>query len=153
MRGSAVLAIVAILGLLAGCATQEAGIGGAVSPDAVAAPAAARDLDGRWRGSFSQVGGGIDGDQADCVLQVKEDSTFTAKCTRSEPAPNAGPKVSAWSGRVVTKERRVILETTEGAWPSMTLTRSADDRLYAMTRDPLVQVFVLFEFERDVNAP
>jgi len=128
-----------------------------VPPSDMAAAAAAspvgQQLAGTWHGSFAQVSGGSERDEADCVLKVKEDGTFTAQCSRSEPLRGGVSKAFGWSGRVVRQRGRFILKTTDGPWPSTALTQSGSDRLSALTRDPQMETFVLMDFERAANAP
>jgi hypothetical protein len=82
------------------------------------------------------------------MLRIKDDATFTATCKRSPLGTNNLAKPSSWSGRVVTKGNRVILQDSAGLWPSIELRRSRDDTLYGVTLDPLVGATVEMEFER-----
>jgi hypothetical protein len=152
MRRSLVLSV-AFLVWLTGCAESEARIARVPSSDVVPASPAAQQLEGTWHGSFARVGGGSERDEANCVLEVEEDSTFTGKCSRSEPVTIGVSRAFVWSGRVVPKGRRFVLQTTDGLWPSIALTRSGNDRLSGLTRDPQMENFVMMEFERAGNAP
>ena len=77
-------------------------------------------------------------DDADCTLPIKDDATFTAKRTRVAWGTNNLARSSSWSGRVVTKGNRVILEDAGRPWPWIVLTRSGNDTLYGVTLDPPV---------------
>ena len=146
LRG-AMVSIVAVLALATGCAgpsTSASGI--AETPSALSA---ARDLVGTWRGSYWQLGMVLYADDADCTLRINEDATFTAKCTRVAWGTNNIARGSSWSGRVVTKGNRVILEANGGPWPWIVLTRSGNDTLYGITLDPPVGATVEMEFERE----
>ena len=91
-------------------------------------------------------------DDADCTLQIKEDSTFTAKCTRSSVGTNNIAKSSSWSGRVVRKGNSIVLQDNGGSWPSIVLRRSGNGTLYGTTLDPLVGATIEMEFERGPNT-
>jgi hypothetical protein len=148
MRRTALVLSIAFVVLLAGCAGSEAGVAGVPPSDMAAASPVGQQLAGTWHGSFAQVSGGSERDEADCVLKVKEDGTFTAQCSRSEPLRGGVSKAFGWSGRVVRQRGRFVLKTTDGPWPSTALTQSGSDRLSALTRDPQMETFVLMDFER-----
>ena len=113
---------------------------------------AARELSGTWRGSYWQLGMVYYDDDADCTLRIKEDATFTATCTRSPVGTNNIARSSKWSGRVVTKGNRIVLQDNGGPWPSIVLRRSGKDVLYAVTLDPPVGATVEMNFEREPNT-
>jgi len=145
----ALISIVALLVLLAGCAGPSSRIGG--SGGASALPGA-REFSGTWHGSYWQLGMVYYDDDADCTLRIEDDATFTAKCTRVAWGTNNLARSSSWSGRVVTKGNRVILEDAGGPWPSIVLTRSGNDTLFGVTLDPLVGATIEMEFERAPNT-
>ena len=140
-----VISIVAVVALLAGCAGPSAHIGS--SGEAGSALPVARDFTGTWHGSYWQFGMVLYNDDADCTLQINEDSTFTAKCMRSAGANNLA-KPSSWSGRVLTNGNGVVLQDNDGPWPWIMLRRSGDDILYGTSTDPLVGATVEMTFER-----
>ncbi|PYO53917.1 MAG: hypothetical protein DMD84_04240 [Candidatus Rokuibacteriota bacterium] len=88
-------------------------------------------------------------DDADCTLRIKEDATFAATCTRSPVGTNNIAKSSKWSGRVVTKGNRIVLQDNGGPWPSIVLARSRNGTLYGVTLDPLVGATIEMNFERE----
>ena len=134
MKAHSMAAIVASLAFLAGCAGPSASSGG-------------EGLSGTWRGSFGQFGGVLYLDEADCTLDIREDRTFTARCTRS-PGANNIAKPSSWSGRVAADGNRVTLQTSSGPWPWVVLTRWDAKTLYGVSIDPMVQATVMMSFER-----
>jgi hypothetical protein len=147
------VSIVALLALVAGCAGPSSRISDSQAREGVSALPAARELGGTWRGSYGQLGAVLYEDEADCTLRIKEDGTFTVKCARSQLGTNNLAKASSWSGRVVTKGNRVILQDTDGPWPWIVLTRSGNNTLYGVTLDPLVEATVMMEFEREPSTP
>jgi hypothetical protein len=107
----------------------------------------------RWHGSYWNLSiGNSYGDDADCTLQIKEDATFTVKCTRSSVGTNNIARSSSWSGGAVTKGNRIVLQTNAGPWPWIVLRRSGDGSLYGTTLDPLVAPTIEMEFERDTQT-
>ena len=78
-----VISILAVLALFAGCAAPSTNVSGSGSGADGSALPANRDVAGTWQGSYWQLGMVYYADDADCTLQIKEDSTFIAKCTRS----------------------------------------------------------------------
>jgi len=86
------------------------------------------------------------------VTEAKEDATFTATCTRSPVGTNNIARSSKWSGRVVTKGNRIVLQDNGGPWPSIVLRRSGKDALYGVTLDPPVGATVEMNFEREPNT-
>lgn len=144
------ISILAVLALAAGCAEPGINVGGSDADETGSALPANRDVAGTWQGSywaFPAIGNSY-GDEADCTLEIKEDSTFTAKCTRSTVGTNNIAMSSSWSGRVVTTAHGVVLQSNGGPWPSIVLRRHGGDTLYATTLDPLVGATVEMEFER-----
>jgi hypothetical protein len=152
MRQHRVISILALLALVAGCAGPSTHISGAGSGEDGSALPAARDFTGTWQGSYWQLGMVYYADDADCTLQIKEDATFTVKCTRSSVGTNNIAKSSSWSGRVVTNGNRIVLQDNAGAWPSIVLRRSGNGGLYGTTLDPLVGATIEMEFERDTHT-
>src|SRR5881396_1932576 len=110
-----------------------------------------RDVAGTWQGSYWQLGMVYYADDADCTLQIKEDSTFIAKCTRSAVGTNNIAKSSSWSGHVVTTANGIVLKNNGGPWPSIVLRRHGDT-MYATTLDPLVGATIEMEFERSPHT-
>src|SRR5437899_12721508 len=81
MRQRAFVAVLTVLmAIVAGCAGPSAGSG---SGPVRAALAPASELTGTWHGSFGLAGGcgGFYLDDANCVLQIREDGTFITKVT------------------------------------------------------------------------
>ena len=149
-RRGAFIGIVAALVLLTGCAARR--ISDADSPSALPR---ARELTGTWHGSYWEtipLGNSYD-DIADCTLRINEDRTYTAACQRPEIGANNIMRPSSWSGRVVTKGQRVILENGGGPWPSIVLRPSHDGTLYGVTLDPRVGATVEMSFTHDPNTP
>ena len=145
----ALIGIVAALVLLTGCAGRRISDG-----DSPSALPQARELAGTWHGVYWNLPmGNSYGDAADCTLQVNEDSTFTATCTKSSVGANNIGKSSKWSGRVVTKGQRVVLESDGGPWPWIVLKRSGSGTLYGVTLDPLVGATVEMNFTHGPSAP
>jgi hypothetical protein len=144
----AFIGIVAALVLLAGCAGRR--ISDADSPSALPQTP---DLAGTWHGDYWNLPiGNSYGDAADCTLQINDDSTFTATCMKSKAGANDIGRSSKWSGHVVTKGKRVVLEDDGGSWPSIVLTRSGNGTLYGVTLDPLVGATVEMKFARESGA-
>src|SRR5437016_9260054 len=115
---------VALVALVAGCAGPSASINSGASGPVATAPAPATELAGTWRGSFGRVSADYYMDEADCIVQIKEDRTFTAACKPSKAGTNNLAKASTWSGTVVTSRNRVTLRTSQEAW--VTLIRSGN---------------------------
>ena len=136
------ISMVALLALLAGCAGPSSRIGGSAAASALPA---ARELSGAWHGGYWQLGMVYYDDDADCTLPIKDDATFTAKRTRVAWGTNNLARSSSWSGRVVTKGNRVILEDAGRPWPWIVLTRSGNDTLYGVTLDPPVGATIEME--------
>lgn len=140
--------ILAVGLMFAGCAGR-AGLSAAASADDGSALAAPTRLAGTWRGDYWQLGMVLYEDDANCTLRLREDRTFSASCTRSAIGTNNLAKPSTWSGRVLTKGDRIVLQDATGQWPSIVLMRSAkDDRLYGVSIDPRVGATVEMAFER-----
>jgi len=145
MRQRAFVAVLTVLmAIVAGCAGPSAGSG---SGPVRAALAPASELTGTWHGSFGWAGGGggFYLDDANCVLQIREDGTFTETVTPA-PASNNLAKRWTWSGTVVTRGNRVTLRTSQG--PSVTLIHSGN-MLYGVADDPLVEAAITIKLERD----
>jgi hypothetical protein len=133
--------------VLAGCAGSSSPIAGSPSGEGSALP---RDLSGTWHGSYGNLPiGNSYGDLGDCTLRIKDDDTYTVKCERAKIGTNNIARPSSWSGRVVTKGNRVILENGGGPWPSIVLRRSGNGTLYGVTLDPPVGATVEMEFEHE----
>jgi len=145
------LSILALAALVASCAGPGARVSVPASGEDGSALPAARELNGTWRGNYSQLGMALYLDDADCTLSITEAATFTAKCTRSAVGTNNLAKSSSWSGRVVTKANEVMLQDKDGLWPDITLKRSGD-HLYGTTLDPRVGATVQMNFEHVRNT-
>ena len=140
--------ILALIALVAGCAGPSARVGSSESGEDGSALPAARELNGTWHGSYRDLGiGNSYDDEADCTLRIREDATFTAKCTRSPIGTNNLDRSSSWSGREVTKGNRVILQDRAGLWPNIVLRRSGNNILYGTSLDPLMGATVEMKFE------
>jgi hypothetical protein len=134
-----IVVIAVLLGALParGAPTADsAGSGGA-------APASA--LSGTWTGSFWQVGGVLYTNDANVVLEIKEDGTFSARVAPAGGANNRAT-ASTWTGTVVSKGDRVTLRTAQGPW--MTLARRGDT-LYGVANDPATQATVMITLRRE----
>jgi len=141
------LGAVVLTALVAGCAGVGSRIDGSPSGEGSALP---RDLSGSWQGSFGQLAlGNSYDDIADCTLRIKEDATYSAACQRPPIGTNNLMRPATWSGRVVTKGDRVILQNGGGPWPSIVLRRSRSGALYGTTVDPLVGATVEMRFHHD----
>jgi hypothetical protein len=150
MRRHQWISFLAAVVLVAGCA----GPGGvrALADSSAESALAAHDITGTWQGLYWQLGMVYYLDDANCTLQIKDDSTFTAKCTRSPIGANNLAKSSSWSGHVVTRGNELVLDDDAGVWPSIVLRRSTDDRLYGTSLDPLVGATVQMKFEREAAS-
>jgi hypothetical protein len=84
-------------------------------------------------------------DEADLVLQIRKDGTFTETVTPA-PASNNLAKRSTWSGAVVARGNRVTLRTSQGRW--VTLMHSGNT-LYGVAEDPLAEFTIMIRFDRD----
>ena len=142
------ISTLALVLLLAGCATPGVQVSGSGTGEDGSALPATRDIAGTWHGSYWQLGMVYYADDADCTLHINADSTFTANCTRSAVGTNNIAKSSSWSGRAVKNGDRIVLHDTGGAWPSIVLRRSRTGTLYGTTLDPLVGATIEMEFER-----
>jgi hypothetical protein len=140
-------AVFITIALFAGCAASHS----SASDLAAAAAAPAGDLSGRWYGTFGQVAASLYEDESKSVLQINPDGTFTATVTRGLGTNNLA-KPSNWSGTVVTNGNRVTLRNSQGSWPWIILTRSADDILYGLANDPAIEAPVMIKFEREGTA-
>ena len=129
---------------VAGCASS----GGSSSGGAAAAVAPAGDLAGTWSGTFGQIGSVLYIDEAETVLHINPDGTFTATVTRGHGTNNLA-KPSKLSGTVVTNGNRVTLRNSQGSWPWIILIRSGDDLLYGIPNDPAIEAPVMMKLERE----
>ena len=135
------LMLAAGIGLAAGCAGPTAG-SSASRPDAPG-PAAADGISGTWRGSFGLVGASLYTVEGDCVVEIKEDGTFSARIgVRS--ASNNLAKPSTWSGTVVRRGDWVTFRTPG---PSVTLVRRGNT-LYGVASDPFTEETVMIRLDR-----
>ena len=150
-RAISTLAVFAVFALIAGCAAPSTHVSGSLSGGDGSALPANRDVAGTWQGSYWQLGMVYYADDADCTLQIKEDSTFIAKSTRSAVGTNNIAKSSSWSGHVVTTANGIVLKNNGGPWPSIVLRRHGDT-MYATTLDPLVGATIEMEFERSPHT-
>jgi hypothetical protein len=137
---------VALAALVAGCVGPSASISSGASGPVATAPAPASELAGTWRGSFGRVSSDYYMDEAECIIQIKEDGTFTAACRPSKAGTNNLAKASTWSGTVVIGRNRVTLRSSQEAW--VTLMRSGNT-LYGVAEDPLVEGTIMMKFERE----
>jgi len=137
---------VALVALVAGCAGPSASISSGASGPVATALAPASELAGTWRGSFGRVSSDYYTDEAECIIQIKEDRTFTAVCRPSKAGTNNLAKASTWSGTVVIGRNRVTLRSSQEAW--VTLMRSGNT-LYGVAEDPLVEGTIMMKFERE----
>jgi hypothetical protein len=138
--------LAALLGLVtvvAGCAGH---LDSAVPVSA--AVGSTSDLSGTWHGSYGQIAPSLYSDDGKAVLQINDDGTFTATVTPGYGANNRA-KPERWTGTVVTRGNRIILESSRARWPWLTLTRSNDGILYGVTTDPAIEGPVAITFERD----
>ena len=147
-----VFSIVALLSLAAGCAGPGARVSSAPSSEEGSALPAERDLDGTWRGNYWQVGMVYYLDDTNCTLRINE-PRFATTCTRSSVGTNNIAKSSSWSGRVVRKGNELILHNDTGMWPTVVLRRSADDRLFGLSVDPLTGATVELRFGQAPSTP
>jgi hypothetical protein len=131
--------------LVAGCVGPSASISSGASGPVATALAPDSELAGTWRGSFGQVSAFQYLDEGECILQIKEDGTFTATCRPSKGTNNLA-KTSTWSGTVVISRNRVTLRSSQEAW--LTLIRSGNT-LYGVAEDPLVEATIMMRFERE----
>src|SRR2546428_948 len=113
---------VALVALVTGCAGPSASISSGASGPIGTALAPASELAGTWHGSFDQVGAAQYMDKSECILQIKEDGTFTTTCRPSKAGTDNRAKASSWSGTVVRSGSRVTLRSSQEAW--VTLIRS-----------------------------
>jgi hypothetical protein len=136
-----------LVALVVGCAGPEAKLASDLVPVALTP---APGLSGTWRGSFDWFNAFFDTDYANCVLQIRDDGTFTERCTPGQTANNLA-KASTLSGTVVTSGNRVTLRTSQG--PSSTLIRSGNT-LYGVAEDFLTEKTITIRFDReDSNTP
>ena len=142
------ISAMASLALVIGCAGPTARMGSRQSGPVPAAFTPA-ELSGTWHGSFGQVAASLYADEGDCILQIKQDGTFTQTVRPAKIGTNNLAKASSWSGTVVTSGNRVILRSSQG--PSVTLIRSGNS-LYGVTLDPLVEVTIAMHFQREESA-
>ncbi len=142
-------AFVAVLAVsvatITGCAGPGAGF---TSGPVSAALTPASELSGTWRGSFGWVSAFFYTDEADCVLRIRDDGTFTETIRPAKSANNLA-KASNWSGTIVTSGNRVTLRTSQG--PSFTLIR-AGNTLYGVAEDPVTEFPIMMRFERDGDS-
>jgi hypothetical protein len=154
MKASGVLRLALFLGCamtllasVAGCAGPMASHSRASS--SVPAAFAPSLVSGTWRGSFSQTAASLYEDEGDCMLQIKEDGTFTATVTRAKRGTNNLAKTSTWSGTVVTRGNRVTLRGSQG--PSVTFMRSGNS-LYGVAEDPFAEATIAMSLQRENGA-
>jgi hypothetical protein len=141
---AALLAAVAMLALVAGCAGLSAS-SPALGPVA-SALAPPNELSGTWHGLFWQVAASLYEDESRSVLRMKEDGTFRATFTPNGGANNLA-RPSTWSGTVVRAGNRVTFQNSEGCWGRLTLILSGNT-LYGLANDPMTEANVMMRFER-----
>ena len=98
-RAFKVLTIV-LLGALSACA------GPSVDSARSEGLAPASELSGTWTRSFGQAGGTLYTDDANVVIEIKADGTFTANVNPAGGANNRA-RASTWTGTVVRKGDRI----------------------------------------------
>lgn len=120
--------------LVSGCACRSAG----------AAPSDIRALVGTWYGAIGQPGGSLYTVEAQAILEIKADGTFTTTVIPL-PAANNLARASTWSGHAVGNVTRVTFRTAQG--PSLKLVRSRG-HLYGVANDPTTAMVVMIDFDR-----
>jgi len=140
-RASALAAGVALFAL-GGCASSPGSMPRAQEP----APAsyAPPSLTGVWRGTFNEIEAALYADNADVVLQIRDDGTFSERVDPAKGSNNLA-KASTASGTVEQRGNRVLLKSSRG-W-TMRLVRSGD-QLYGVTEDPLVEAPIAIRLQR-----
>jgi hypothetical protein len=146
MRSVRSLSILALVALVAGCAAHSPRVSRPASGEDGSALAAARELNGTWRGNYWQLGMVLYDDDANCTVRITDSARFTTHCTRSPVGTNNIAKSSSWWGRVMTKGNHVILKDDSGIWPNIVLKRSGNN-LYGTTLDPLTGATVEMDLE------
>ena len=134
--------------LLAGLASAVALgalVAGCAGPSASSPSPPASELSGTWRGTFGQAAASLYLDESTCILQIRDDGTFTATVTPLRRSNNLA-KPWNWSGTVVSNRNRVTLQSSQGA--SATLVRSGNT-LYGVAEDPMIGATVMMSLERD----
>ena len=144
MRHRAFVTVLTVLiAIVTGCAGPSATSG---SAPVAATSAPASELIGTWHGSFGWHGGShFYMDEANLVLQIRKDGTFTETVTPA-PGSNNLAKRSTWSGTVVTRGNRVTLRSSQGPW--VTLVHSGNT-LYGVAEDPVEEFTIMIRFDRD----
>ena len=137
MRWGTLMAL-ALASLIAGCV--EVG----VSPAGPTAPA--HDVAGTWHGTFWWLGGSYWADEGTCLLEIKEDGTFTLSITPAAAANNLA-KPGRWSGTVAERGRLVVF--SQGRWSS--LVRSGET-MYGVANDPATGADIEITFRRVESA-
>jgi len=139
-RSIALLRIVLVTALLAGCASNRG------TPDAAASiPSGRSPLSGTWYGSAYEVGGSSSGRNsafysADYSLRINDDGTWTLTAR-----PRGGATVED-SGTLAARGNRVILSEANGR-RSISLTQSGS-RLYGLAKMSSERRTVMLEFTR-----
>jgi hypothetical protein len=118
---------------------------GCAGPGASAPSPPASELSGTWRGTFGQVAASLYLAESTCILQIREDGTFTATVTPLRRSNNIA-KAWTWSGTVVGRGSRVTLQSSQGA--SVTFVRSGNT-LYGVAVDPMIGATIMMSLERD----
>jgi hypothetical protein len=145
MTTRAFVAVLAVsVATVSGCAGAGAGSGFGLFDRVQAALAPASGLSGTWHGSFSWVSAFFYTDEADCVLRIGDDGTFTETITPGKSANNLA-KTEKWSGTIVVRGNQITLRTSQG--PSLTLIRTGDT-LYGVAEDPVTEAPIMMRFER-----
>jgi len=138
-RSIAVLSIVLVTALLAGCASNHAATDAArVASAAASIPSGRSPLSGTWYGSAWEVSSGASVYSADDSLRINDDGTWTLT-----ERPSRGAAVE-YSGTSTVHGNRVILSEANGR-RSMSLTLSGR-RLYGPAH--MSSGAVMLEFTR-----
>ena len=137
---------VALVALGGGCAEPSARITPPSSGPVATAPAPASEVSGIWRGTFGQVAASLYLDEGNCILEIKEDGTFTATATPSKARTNNLSKAWTWSGTAIRSGNRVTLRSSQG--PSAIRIRSGNT-LYGVAEDPTIGATIMMSLEQD----
>ena len=146
LRFAQLVSCLGLVALVAGCAGPSANMASDASGPLAVAFAPGSDLTGTWRGSFTQVGAVLYIDDADVVLQIKEDGTFVETVTRSKSGTNNLAKSGTWTGTVARSGNWITLRSSQGPW--LTLVRKGNT-LYTVAEDPLVEATIMLTLEKD----
>lgn len=141
----ALISIGAVVALDAGCAGPGAGIRSPPSGPVATALDPASELSGIRRGSFGGVAATLYRDEDNCILQIRDDGTFTAVVTPSEARANNISEPWTRSGTVVRSENGLTLRSSQG--PRLILVRSGNT-LYAVAEGSMAGATIMMSFKR-----